>query len=503
MEKELIESKINEYNKENALKVTCDVVNILKDATDSDYEYIWQYAATLEDEYKKIIFWGCVLESAATSQRLLEFIKLLRTTKSLQLTEKYYLRWQATAITFNNNALKSEEYTNEDYLLYKDLYDAFKNNFHLEKIYNRNPKLVLVTVQQFLDTTHGPTKTTLDRASVLKRLGYDVIIINTAELFGGKKVGYFHTLYGKYLPELSTKEFVEYQGVKYPFFQMDKNMPNVDSVRILVDFVHNNKPEFIVNIGGDSLTVDILANIVPVLNINTVPSSISTTMATCQATGNADTASYMKYLNLLDKTIDNVIVGRFTSSLKEQVNHFSKELLGLPMDRLLLAVIGGRLTDEIQEDFINMLESVLENGATVFIVGKMLNYDDVCKKHPIFARYSINLGMQSDVLAILDCLDVYVNPKRTGGGTSVIEAMSKGLPAVTVDMGDVALGAGPDFCVKDYDEMQATLLRYIKDKDYYKEMSHKAKKRAEYMLDSFSAFSKIIDEFKKRIEKLF
>lgn len=48
----------------------------------------------------------------------------------------------------------------------------------------------------------------------------------------------------------------------------------------------------------------------------------------------------------------------------------------------------------------------------------------------------------TDVVGVLGCMDLYVNPKRLGGGFSVIEAFHAGIPAVSIRYGDVSVAAG-------------------------------------------------------------
>lgn len=102
-------------------------------------------------------------------------------------------------------------------------------------------------------------------------------------------------------------------------------------------------------------------------------------------------------------------------------------------------------------------------------------------------------GLQEDVLAVNECCDLYLNPKRIGGGTSVAEALYKGLPVVTMDYGDGGLGAGKEFHVSDYEEMYELVLKYANDKEFYKLMSEKAKERAQRLMDSKKEFVKIIE----------
>lgn len=153
------------------------------------------------------------------------------------------------------------------------------------------------------------------------------------------------------------------------------------------------------------------------------------------------------------------------------------------------------MTTELDDYFIEMIEKVLEKNVYIMIIGKMDNCDEKCQKYKVFKEKTIYLGTQEDVLAVLDHVDLYINPDRTGGGTSVIEAMYKSIPVVTLNHGDVTLGAGETFCVSSYDDMVEKIKKYINDKEYYDFMSQKAKERADYMLDSDSAFVDIIRKF--------
>lgn len=44
-------------------------------------------------------------------------------------------------------------------------------------------------------------------------------------------------------------------------------------------------------------------------------------------------------------------------------------------------------------------------------------------------------------MAVDELMDLYVNPKRSGGGYSIIEAFSVGIPGVTLRNGDIAAAA--------------------------------------------------------------
>ena len=467
----------------------------------ADWDELWNHIWQLSDDDTKLIFgWECIFQAPAAT-KYIKYLDLLKQTTALDWSQKYFMLWQATSSLFVYKGERPLQISERMYEIYNDISEDFMAHFTLEPIAQRNDNLVFVIIQQFLNETHGPTKTALDRARVLReKLGKQVIIINTAEQMGGTPIGLMHYSCANYDESMLSQEMVEYQGKQYPYIQFDNNMPNIYNCQELFDFVRKYKPGFIINIGGSSLAADACSKIVPVLNVNTVPSGIERTKTTMQVCGNPVSDGEAQLLGKIGKSRADVLCGRFTSSLKQQRENYTKAQLGIPENKTILAVIGGRLTQEMDAAFIQMLDGVLSEGAVVVIIGVMNRYEEICQNDMIFRENSVYLGMQEDVLAILDCCDIYVNPRRIGGGTSVIEAMYKGLPAVSIEYGDVALGAGKEFCVADYAAMQAQLLRFIKDKAYYQEMSGKAKQRAAYMLDSDSAFTEIVEKFLQKTE---
>lgn len=470
-----------------------------KDFTEHEWNELFEAINKSHNDYMRLVFLCECITKAETAQNYETYLRLLKETQVIDWNKKYHLLWQIIGRLFTCPGSSSGQIQELMYEIYNDISEEFLSFFDLEYIEERNDNLVFLTIQQFLSDEHGPTKTVLDRARVLrKKLKKNVMIINTAEYMGGEPIGLYNALCASYDDSKSTLEAVEYMGESYPFIQFDNNMPNIYNCRELFEFVKKYKPGMIVNIGGSSLIADGCSKMVPVLNVNTVPSGITRTKATMQVSGNKVSDEAEKLLRKLGKSKEDVLIGRFTSSLKKQEKHFTREQLGIPKDKIALAVVGARLTREMDEEFRKMLHPVLSAGAVLVIVGLLDTYEQLCENDSVFRNNTVYLGFQTDVLAVLECCDIYVNPKRIGGGTSVIEAMSKGLPAVSVNFGDVALGAGETFCVEDYAQMQKVLIRYITDRTFFDEMSQKARERAAYMLDSDSAFVEIINAFHEK-----
>ena len=189
----------------------------------------------------------------------------------------------------------------------------------------------------------------------------------------------------------------------------------------------------------------------------------------------------------------HIIESIFTSSLKPQMGKTTRAEFGLPKDAFVITIIGGRLEYEVTEEFLSMLDGVMEDDYFILFLGifkgneaRLDNYDRIKRAHLCTATV--------DILSVLELCDLYVNPIRRGGGTSCVEAMFKGVPVVSTDFGDVAVNCGTDFCVKDYEEMAAAIKRYHDDLDFYTEMSEKARKRTEVLLDTEGEFVRILNE---------
>lgn len=480
-----------------------EIIKLLEGANGIDYGKEWEYLKEYADESIMIKYGMICVYKSGNSKLAEEYLNIVDTSKELSWLQKNWLLGQVGGFIFRNahfvptDSIKKLEYKMKNQIF--EWYSSMLKETEWIDINKREKSLVFVTGQQFLNLNHAPTKTILDRARVLKQtMGKEVIIINTAEVFGGEEVPVAVVQKVNYDPSLSDIQIIDYEGEKFPYVQFDNNTPNIQAGQLMVEFVNNYKPSYIVNIGGGSLMLDVCAQMVPVLNVNTVPSNITYTHAAAQAVGKVSEENPEELLSMLGKNMDSVIFGRFTSSLKPQRKLIGREELGCNSEDFVIAVIGGRLDSELDQRFIEMIQPVLKDGADLLIIGNMDNYDEKCKNNNIFETKSTYVGMQDDVLAILDNVDLYVNPDRTGGGTSVIEAMYKGVPAVTLNHGDVALGAGEDFCVDSYAEMTEKIRKYMQDKEYYAMMSRKAKERADYMLDSDNAFTDIIKEFETK-----
>jgi len=412
--------------------------------------------------------------------------------------ERLFYLWQCARVGFvrpSANSARTELAIRQLYrLVYGEIKDRFKFNFSPIPKQERNSDLVIVITGQFLNMAHAPTKTALDRCyTLIKHLGKKVILVNTRDVL--TKVGlspFYKMAGGSVIEEWSKVDALNYKDIQIPFVQSDIEMPNPDMIRGILHFVQRLKPEFVVGIGGMNLTADLCDMMVPVVTISLGFSGLPVAESRFQVIGRPVAENELDMLHKLGYSRENVIESLFTFDFKHQERKLTREQLGLPENRFLVAVVGARLDLEVTDEFIN---AVLDSHPSVHLVfiGPMSRYEEMKSRNERLAQASTALGFQDDVLAVLEVCDLYANPKRTGGGSSAAESLYKGLPVVTLNSGDVAVSAGPDFVVESYEEMTATIRRYVEDKSFYAAMSAKGKERAARLLSTDTEFAKIVN----------
>lgn len=165
----------------------------------------------------------------------------------------------------------------------------------------------------------------------------------------------------------------------------------------------------------------------------------------------------------------------------------SREDLQIEEDAFVLITVGNRLQYEIKDDFVNAVCDVLVRNNFVWIlVGCSClqyvseNYQNMLEKKKIrFVSY------EEDLCALYKICDVYLNPQRVGGGTSVAWAMFEKLPVLTIRQvaSDGFAWVGEELAIGEgYQNMMQELLRLYRD-DTYRECQ---KERFKARIDSFN-----------------
>lgn len=479
------------------------------DALKTLWTQIADVPETDREIYTKILVEFELLEYIYDGQQTDQYLQQILASPVPGWRNQWYLLRQLQGLVFTATVPAGMQYSDISWLIYDKVYEAFRQECiaglsiptWIPK-QERQQDFVIVTTSQLLSEQHAPTKTALDRCFILmKVLHKKVLLINTAEQ--GADVGnilLYHRMQTNYKDILSRKDHIRYRDISIPFIQYSAHMPEVAAAQELLLLTTEKKPAYIINIGGSSLVTDLLSEVVPVLTIATVFSGLATTHSQYQMIGRALKEEDLKILQFRGKTSDHVISGRFTFSLKEQTQTLTRELLGIPTDCFAMVIIGARIGREITDAFADLLESLVDEGCFPVFVGEM-DYESLLANHGKLREHSVYLGSRSDVLAVMDEMDIYVNPRRNGGGSSVVEAMVKGVVPLTLTYGDVYVNTGDEFAVADYSAMREEILRLQRDHAYYNKKSEAAVERATILMDSATAFTEVLDEFEARCQQ--
>ena len=99
---------------------------------------------------------------------------------------------------------------------------------------------MLISTIQFLDETHAPTRTVIERAKALKHLGKTVIIINTAEQYTMKNyLPIYSAGFGRVLEKYNNVNELKIGNDRFPFIQMPEQSSIQYRMEIMIKLLQN------------------------------------------------------------------------------------------------------------------------------------------------------------------------------------------------------------------------------------------------------------------------
>lgn len=428
----------------------------------------------------------------------------------ISLVTRNYIFQQTIALEFNKPSLSSRQSIILMWKIQHKLVDdysyIFKDKITQIKKESRNKNVVVVITDQLLGANHSPTKKICDHIAIMiSKLGKNVVLINTAETLSIK--GYtplFTVVVPNYIGDYLNFDKFYWNGCKIPFFQCENCMPNEDIISMLIDTIYKLKPEYIILNGAGVITGNILSKIVPTIAFP-LSFAIPYTTATFQSkmsSSNCYDDEYIHLLKELNISEDYIIPMSITYTGMNSTGSLRREDFGIPKDAFVCVIVGTRLDNDLSDDFWKMINSVKEEKLFVLLVG---NYseENLDRIRNEFKELRIHcIGYVNNLPGLYDICDLYINPRRIGGGFSALEALCNGVPVVTYNYGDVASNAGKLFCVENTEEMVCIIKKYINQSSFYEQMSNAAKEYAMKCSDQESILRNHLTELENRIDKL-
>ncbi|MBR1598345.1 MAG: glycosyltransferase [Lachnospiraceae bacterium] len=484
----------NEYIKQCAQSLAVNGLNIAQYNIHPEWYYFLMsfllYATNEQSIYKELLI-QCIKDNNISKE------------------SKFFIYQQLIRYDFFSKSTANSIIRDMQDDLYNIIYQSYKNELKSEMQFipkhERNKDFVIVLSTQVLMLPHnpnvilhGPTKMMLNCCHLLKNtLKKQVYVINTAESLSSYcAVPWFNQANANYIENLCNREILNYNGNNIPFYQCPNKMPDVYVINELLNVIKSEKPYFICTIGGDSIVNDLCSNLVPTLSIPLSANRV-TTYGQFQTMGREMSDDDKQWLKKHNLPKEHIIEINSSYVFEKPIKSLTRSELGIPDNQFNVVLVGTRLDDEIDNECINILYKLTDNNIFVTFIGKFNKYKEFADSNEKFMNNTLYMGYQDNLNAIYECCDIYMNPKRLGGGTSAAEALYTGLPVVSFDFGDIGSIVGSDFHVHGYSDMFEHIIKYSTDNKYYDEMSKRAKQRAATLDRSESNFLKILQKMEE------
>ena len=175
-----------------------------------------------------------------------------------------------------------------------------------------------------------------------------------------------------------------------------------------------------------------------------------------------------------------------------------REYYGLSNADFVILSIGHDFDVLLKEDFIDMMCRLVQEHKQIkwLIVGPKTNgylmdtYYDLVKEKRILWRLK-----EGNMTSMFDVADIYVNPKRLGGGYGIAQSMTEGVPVLMntyVSDGQTWLGE-ENTIHGDLTELREEILHCYRDREYLQQKADIQKEKSK----SFS-FSHLMDEIEDK-----
>lgn len=366
-------------------------------------------------------------------------------------------------------------------------------------IEKRNKNRIVILTEQLLHNRHAPTAMTLQTAYVLqKKLGYEILLM-TCTSNRPISPGLWISTKGFNAADERGYKKLDYQGETLSLYQYPMKLCTLEDYRQMLSQIYDWNPLFVLNMGINNPIADLPQTFTTVAEramVTTAPISEADILIRNVRQSEELEAEYETELSPHQKQI--FMDRKFPAIIEKSEKTYTRREFNLPENKFLIAVVGNRLNSEIDERFIQLMYDILQSNDQIDIV-IIGSADDIWNQLNNEMRENrIHYpGYCRDLFAVYRIVDLYLNPKRQGGGWSSTIALKAGLPVVTLPECDVAHSVGETFIVPDYQNMLHTILRYSTDTAFYKKQQQSA-----FQLAAGNDDDKIVDYVSELMTKI-
>ncbi len=332
----------------------------------------------------------------------------------------------------------------------------------------RHHRRILVATDTLLSDRHAPTQMVLNLVRHLQGvLGYEVQLLVNVEKINYDEVSscWLHPFRPHYLSRYDGEFQREYQGCVIHGYQQIVNEEHFPQVREMLQEVEAWKPEMVWCIGGTSMIAELLGDITTMI-AQACARGCAVSRAPMLLSGGDDGSSYIEEMKeCIARNGQRIYTMLPCWEFPPPAGKHDKPSLGFEEDAFVIAIVGNRLDDEMDAEFIGVMREIArrEGRCRFMVIGSC---------HRDFSSSSLagkvkNLGYQEDLTGVLEAADLFLNPVRAGGGGSAVRAVSVGVPVITLPGCDVAVNVGDAFVCDSLGEVPDLVERYCHDRAFY------------------------------------
>ena len=384
-----------------------------------------------------------------------------------------------------------------------ELYDLFANNRSVP--FSRNAKVVVLT-RQFLAPPHAPTVDAINFAiALIEDFGKEVMIVASSEISktrdGAIAPGYVANMVQDLAGGL---RYIELHGHEIPFIMCGDGTFGDAAAKQGIVAIDAFTPEMILSVSAPSVIAEPFHNrsfcfIYP--SERGVPLTNNCYFHTWDQPDDE-----MNQILAKDELGDLHLFTQHPGfDVKTLSNGLTRKQFGIPEDVFLFVVVGLRLSQDVDDSFLQLLGKICEHPKThLAFAGIFDNYDEKVGQHPALRGRTTHLGFQMDIMGVYNISDAFLNPTRKGGGSGIIYAMQAGLPVLSLPSGDAGMAAAGFPKLANYDEMAHRAHELMTDEKVLKDYRAMAREEAPKFSDRKGLLNNIMkafEDFAKRHEQ--
>ncbi len=335
-------------------------------------------------------------------------------------------------------------------------------------------KRIAILSPQILGMRHSPTREAFSLACHLKKYhDCEVVIINTNGMVYHSSLNIYEPFIANSHPGLYGDQeiYIDYLDFKSEKLNIISFAPERMSVRKVIDIldvVNGLNIDAVISHGENLLVQDAIFGKIPSIFVTT-GATIPFARSDCYwVPGNLFSAEQEAFANSyghFDFLRESMIVTPEGVAASPQ----DRAEFGIAEDAFIFLVVSTRMDSEVDTEFVEVCRKILlENGRAVILFMGTPGFavDTFFDNTFIGPGRIINGGFSDDLASVCLMADVYLNPKRQGGGTSSQTAILNNLPIVTLDYGHISAVVPKDRRWGDWNGYYNYVVNLYNDRDF-------------------------------------